>query len=49
VEARPAPRLAPAIEQAAAAVLDDYLAALIGAPLRAPRFLALTRTPLPRG
>ena len=42
-EARLDARLAPAVEQAAAAVLDDYLAALIGAPLRAPRFLARTR------
>ena len=48
-EARLGARLAPAVEQAAAAVLDDYLAALIGAPLRAPRFLARTRAPLPRG
>ena len=48
-EARLGARLAPAVEQAAAAVLDDYLAALIGAPLRAPRFLARTRIPLPRG
>ena len=48
-EARLGARLAPAVEQAAATVLDDYLAALIGAPLRAPRFLALTRAPLPRG
>jgi DNA repair protein RecO len=44
-EARLGARLAPAVEQAAAAVLDDYLATLIGAPLRAPRFLARTRTP----
>ena len=42
-EARLEARLAPAVEQAAGAVLDDYLAALIGAPLRAPRFLARTR------
>ncbi|HEY7138947.1 MAG TPA: DNA repair protein RecO [Methylomirabilota bacterium] len=44
-EARLGARLAPAVEQAAAAVLDDYLAALVGAPLRAPRFLARMRTP----
>ena len=48
-EARLGARFAPAVEQAAAAVLDDFLAALIGAPLRAPRFLALTRASLPRG
>jgi DNA repair protein RecO (recombination protein O) len=42
-EARLEARLAPAVEQAAGSVLDDYLAALIGAPLRAPRFLARTR------
>ena len=42
-EARLGARLAPSVEQTAAAVLDDYLAALIGAPLRAPRFLARTR------
>jgi DNA repair protein RecO (recombination protein O) len=42
-EARLEARLAPAVEQAAGAVLDDYLAALIGAPLSAPRFLARTR------
>ena len=44
-EARLAARVAPAVEQAAAAVLDDYLTVLIGAPLRAPRFLARTRAP----
>ena len=44
-EARLGARLLPAVEQAAATALDDYLAALIGAPLRAPRFLARTRTP----
>lgn len=44
-EARLGARLAPAVEQAAAAVLDEYLAALVGAPLRAPRFLAQTRAP----
>ena len=43
-EARLGARLAPGVEHAAGAVLDDYLAALIGAPLRAPRFLARTRT-----
>jgi DNA repair protein RecO (recombination protein O) len=48
-EARLGARLAPAVEQAAAAVLDDYLATLIGAPLRAPRFLIRTRAPLSRG
>jgi DNA repair protein RecO (recombination protein O) len=48
-EARLGARLAPAVEQAAATVLDDYLAALIGAPLRAPRFLARTRAPHPQG
>jgi DNA repair protein RecO (recombination protein O) len=48
-EARLGARLAPSVELAAAAVLDDYLAALIGAPLRAPRFLARVRTPQPRG
>ena len=48
-EARLGARLAPSAELAAAAVLDDYLAALIGAPLRAPRFLARMRTPLPGG
>jgi DNA repair protein RecO (recombination protein O) len=42
-EARLGARLAPAVEETAGAVLDDYLAALIGAPLRAPRFLARTR------
>jgi DNA repair protein RecO (recombination protein O) len=36
-------RIPPTVEQAAGTVLDDYLAALIGAPLRAPRFLARTR------
>jgi DNA repair protein RecO (recombination protein O) len=44
-EARLAARLLPEVEQAAASVLDDYLAALVGAPLRAPRFLARTRAP----
>ena len=44
-EARLGARLAPAVEQAAATVLDDYLAALIGAPLRAPRFLTRMRAP----
>jgi DNA repair protein RecO (recombination protein O) len=44
-EARLAARIAPAVEQAAAAVLDDYVALLAGAPLRAPSFLARTRTP----
>jgi DNA repair protein RecO (recombination protein O) len=48
-EARLGARLAPAVEQAAAAALDDYFAALIGAPLRAPRFLARTRPPRPEG
>jgi DNA repair protein RecO (recombination protein O) len=42
-EARLDARLAPAVEQAAATVLDGYLTVLIGAPLRAPRFLAQTR------
>jgi DNA repair protein RecO (recombination protein O) len=41
-EARLGARLAPGVERAAAAVLDDYVAALAGAPLRAPRFLAQT-------
>jgi hypothetical protein len=44
-DARLGARLAPSVEPAAAAVLDDYLATLIGAPLRAPRFLARTRAP----
>ncbi len=44
-EARLGARLLPAVEHAAAAALDDYLAMLVGAPLRAPRFLARTRTP----
>jgi DNA repair protein RecO (recombination protein O) len=48
-EARLGARLAPAVEQAAASVLDDYLAVLVGAPLRAPRFLARTRAPDPQG
>jgi DNA repair protein RecO (recombination protein O) len=48
-EARLGARLAPAVEQAAASVLDDYLAVLVGAPLRAPRFLARTRAPGPQG
>lgn len=48
-EARLAARLAPAVEQAAAAVLDDYVAALVGAPLRAPLFLARTRAGRPEG
>ena len=43
-ESRLEARLAPAVEHAAATVLDDYLTALIGAPLRAPRFLARTRS-----
>jgi DNA repair protein RecO (recombination protein O) len=38
--ARLAARIGPAVEHEAAAVLDGYLAALIGAPLRTPRFLA---------
>jgi DNA repair protein RecO (recombination protein O) len=48
-EARLAARLAPAIEPAAAAVLDDYVAALAGTALRAPRFLARTRVRSPAG
>jgi hypothetical protein len=48
-EARLAARLAPATETAAAAVLDDYLQVLVGAPLRAPRFLARTRVGGPPG
>jgi DNA repair protein RecO (recombination protein O) len=48
-EARLAARLAPATETAAAAVLDDYLQVLVGAPLRAPRFLARTRVGGPAG
>ena len=46
-EARLAARVTPSVEQTAAAVLDEYLAVLVGAPLRAPRFLARTRTPRP--
>jgi ethanolamine utilization microcompartment shell protein EutL len=46
-EARLAARVAPAVERTAATVLDDYIAVLVGAPLRAPRFLARTRTPYP--
>lgn len=41
--ARLAARIGPAVEDEAAAVLDGYLAVLIGTPLRAPRFLARTR------
>ena len=41
-EARLGARIAPAVEREAAAVLDDYLAALSGAALRTPRFLART-------
>jgi DNA repair protein RecO (recombination protein O) len=48
-EARLAARLAPAVEQAVAAVLDDYVTALVGTPLRAPRFLARTRAPRAEG
>ena len=48
-EARLAARLTPATEVAAAAVLDDYLQILVGAPLRAPRFLARTRVGNPAG
>jgi DNA repair protein RecO len=48
-EARLAARLAPAVEPAAAAVLDDYVAALAGTVLRAPRFLARTRVRNPAG
>lgn len=48
-EARLGARLAPAVEHAAAALLDDFLATLIGAPLRAPRFLARTRVRSPAG
>ncbi len=48
-EARLGARVPPAVEHAAAALLDDFLAALIGAPLRAPRFLARTRDPRPPG
>jgi DNA repair protein RecO (recombination protein O) len=36
-------RIGAAVEREAAAVLDGYLAALIGAPLRVPRFLAQAR------
>jgi hypothetical protein len=46
-DARLSARVAPSVEQAAATVLDGYLATLVGAPLRAPRFLARTRTPAP--
>ncbi len=46
-DARLAARVAPSVEQAAATVLDGYLTALVGAPLRAPRFLARTRAPGP--
>ena len=42
-EARLDARIAPPVEEQAAAVLDDYFATLAGAPLRAPRFLARTR------
>jgi DNA repair protein RecO (recombination protein O) len=42
-EARLAARIAPPVEEQAATVLDEYLAVLAGAPLRAPRFLARTR------
>jgi hypothetical protein len=48
-EARLAARLVPAVEQAAGVVLDDYVTALIGAPLRAPRFLARMRAPRAEG
>jgi DNA repair protein RecO (recombination protein O) len=48
-EARLGARLGPAVEQTAAAVLDDYLATLSGGPLRAPRFLTRTRAPEARG
>jgi DNA repair protein RecO (recombination protein O) len=44
-EARLGARIAPAVEQEAGAVLDGYLATLVGAPLRAPRFLARTHAP----
>jgi DNA repair protein RecO (recombination protein O) len=37
-------RIAPAVEQEAAALLDDYVAGLVGAPLRVPRFLAQARS-----
>ena len=46
-EARLTARVAPSVEQTAATVLDEYLTVLVGAPLRAPRFLARTRTPGP--
>jgi DNA repair protein RecO (recombination protein O) len=48
-EARLAARLGPAVEAAAGVVLDDYVTALVGAPLRAPRFLARTRAPRAEG
>ena len=48
-DARLAARLTPATEVAAAAVLDDYVQTLVGAPLRAPRFLARTRVGSPAG
>ncbi len=41
-EARLGARIAPAVEREAARVLDAYLAALSGAALRTPRFLAQT-------
>ncbi len=41
-DARLRARIAPATEREAATVLDGYLAALTGAPLRTPRFLAQT-------
>jgi hypothetical protein len=44
-EARLAARVPSSVEQSAAAVLDEYVAVLVGAPLRAPRFLARTRPP----
>jgi DNA repair protein RecO (recombination protein O) len=45
-EARLGARIAPTVERAAGDVLDAYLAALAGAPLRAPRVLARTRVPV---
>jgi len=42
-EARLTARIEPEVERAAATVLDSYLTALIGAPLRVPRFLAQAR------
>jgi DNA repair protein RecO len=48
-EARLAARLTPATERAAAGVLDDYVETLVGAPLRAPRFVARTRVESPAG